>query len=25
LLKYARNTKLAGIFISREHKQGDPT
>jgi hypothetical protein len=25
LLKYARNTELAGTFTSREHKQGEPT
>jgi hypothetical protein len=25
LLKYAKNTKLAGTFTSEEHKQGEPT
>jgi hypothetical protein len=25
LLKYARNTELAGTFTSREHKQGEST
>jgi hypothetical protein len=25
LLKYARNTELAGTFTSREHKQEEPT